>query len=772
MLKNYPKLELEVVSNVTKLPVLPKDAILLSMGKEPLEVLASLNLIPKNRTVTSLRGQVFALHNNSKLLVTYSPAIYLVDHSNYVDLLCDMNSAIRLKTTGKLEPVYGKYEWVADLHKFREQVEAIHAGGPVPVSVAVDLETVGLDPYLKPTLHHPGAYIVSIQMSHSAGTGQAIHFPTAKAEREWLADPKTVDDLVWLLNTPKVSIRGANFKYDLKWLWVRGKLECTNFRMDTTLVGSLLDENRSNALDVHTKFYVPSLGGYSDEFDRTVEKSRMDLVPKTTLLPYACGDVDACLQVAEAEKNELCDDPQLASFYVNILHPAARAFEIVERGGIFVDRGEYELLETDLQTEVNRLVVKAKEVLGGRIWAKHNDQSKAGGMNLTKPSMLIDFMFSPMGLNLTPKMFTAKSTKEDRTPSTALEHLMMFKGEPEAAEFISLLSDYAGATKTLGTYVHGFLKHLRSDGRYHPSYFFFAGNKDEGEGGTNTGRLSCKDPAFQTLSKHTKWAKRLRKCYIAPPGYLVAERDYSQGELRVVACIANERNMIKAYQSGMDLHAVTSGRFAGYSYEEMMLLKEKDKEVYAALRQLGKAGNFGLLYGMGAEGFLNYAVDSYGVKDFTMEDATKFRNGFFETYPDLVTYHKEYKESASENGYVRSPLGRIRHLPLIKSTLREIASKAERQAINAPVQCTLSDLLLWVIAIEHEMKRDVIAPCFGANHDAAYNYIPEDSWEDNVVVMREVMENLPFEKIDWKPQLKFYADIKVGSSMADLVEVK
>src|SRR6185295_9889753 len=116
--------------------------------------------------------------------------------------------------------------------------------------------------------------------------------------------------------------------------------------------------------------------------------------------------------------------------------------------------------------------------------------------------------------------------------------------------------------------VIGFLEHLRSDGRFHPSYFLYVGDRhDKDEGGAKTGRLSCKAPAFQTIPKHTKWAKRIRRCFPAPPGYVVVERDYSQGELRVIACIADETNMIAAYRQGKDLHAKTAGPFRGYDYD-------------------------------------------------------------------------------------------------------------------------------------------------------------------------------------------------------------
>ena len=590
--RNYPDLPIRVVSSMEGIPNPPGMTVLVSMGTEPLAVLAEAKVVPKNRTMTSLRTQALNLPNTSaKVLVTYSPGIGEVDYGHFVDLQCDAGAAVRLALTGSMAPKYGQYQYVDSFAGVRAQIEHkfntdIGYDGKVghPVNTSLDLETIGLDPYALPTVDHPGARIVCMQVTFLAGHSDAVYFDSREHEVSWLRNLEYLSDLAWLLSSPKVKLRGANLKFDLHWLFVRAGIECTNFVFDTTLVGSLLDENRGNGLDIHTKIYVQPLGGYSDHFDRTVDKSRMDLVPKADMLPYACGDTDACYQVADAQKVELLKDERLTKFYVHILHPAARAFEKLERTGVLVDQNAYAELRADLVHEVAGLLVEAKKILGGRIVAKHYDADKPGGLNLSKASMINDFMFSPMGLNLKPQMTTAKTG----APSSALDHLLMFADVPEASAFISLYKDYASATKTLSTYVDGFLSHLRSDGRFHPAYWFFAGNKDNGDGGTSTGRLSAHGPAYQTIPKHTKWAKRLRRCYIAPSGYVMVERDFQQGELRVVACIAHEITMINAYRQGLDLHCLTGSKLAGISYEALMALQESDPDKFDAIRQPAK----------------------------------------------------------------------------------------------------------------------------------------------------------------------------------------
>lgn len=766
VLAGFQGLDIKVVNDVTTPPKVQGAVVILALGNDPKLTMEAMKVTPKGRTTTSLRGGYFGHESlGCPIMFSYSPGIADMDYGRYVDLLTDVGTACRFAKTGSKHAVLGEYKYVDDFREVIARVEQLYAETGKPVESTLDLETVGLDPYKLPEEGHPGAYIVTVQISVEIGKSYVKRFDSKELEEAGFTDMALLEQLAWILSSEKVSMGGANLKFDLHWIAVRAGLECTNFRFDTTLVGSLLDENRSNGLDVHVKIYAPELGGYSDEFDKKIDKSRMDLVPADTMLPYAGGDTDGCLRVRKAMKADLLKDNRLAGFYVNILHPSARAFEMVERGGVMVDMDAYKELESDLHKELDTLTTAARSIIGGRIVAKHHDPDKRGGLNLTKASLLVDFMFSPMGLNLKPQMTTEKSG----APSTALEHLLMFKDVPEAAEFVGLLKNYSSATKTLQTYVYGFQKHIRSDGNFHPSYYFFAGNKDEGEGGTNTGRLSCKDPAFQTIPKHTKWAKKLRRCFPAPPGMLVLENDYSQGELRVIACLANEETMIEAYRQNMDLHVITSGRFAGYSYEDMLKLKKENKELFDSIRQLGKAGNFGLIYGMGAEGFQAYAEGNYGVK-LALEEAAKFRNGFFETYHKLPVYHKDYKAFAKKNGYVVSPLGRMRHLPLINSVKSDVRATAERQSINSPVQGCLSDMLIWAISISHQRGWFESSPCFGAIHDAKYAYIPEDNHEFYIERELEVMENLPFEKVGWKPQLTFTADAKFGKTMADLKE--
>jgi DNA polymerase I-like protein with 3'-5' exonuclease and polymerase domains len=199
----------------------------------------------------------------------------------------------------------------------------------------------------------------------------------------------------------------------------------------------------------------------------------------------------------------------------------------------------------------------------------------------------------------------------------------------------------------------------------------------------------------------------------------------------------------------------------GALFDSFTVRENVGYRLFEETRQLGKAGNFGLCFGMMEDGFITYARVNYGVS-LTWEDAHTFREGFFQKYPKLLTYHKGIVNYAKDHGQVRTPLGRIRHLPLIKSPNREVASKAERQAINSPVQGTLTDMVLWTIAEEHKSGLSAGAPAWGACHDSVLNYVLEDQVDVLLPRMLDQMESLDFTKVNWTPQLRFLADAKVG----------
>jgi DNA polymerase I-like protein with 3'-5' exonuclease and polymerase domains len=730
--------------------------VLLACGARAMEALCQAGIFPKKRTIGSCRENPVK-HGDGHLFVTYDPGMINIDYARFPEIQWDTALAIRQHNLGDVRPKIGKYTWVESLHEVIAEIDRRYEATGKPVYMACDIEAMGLDEYRE------GARILSISFTIDEGESFMLYFE----EGETLTPPEPWLDLEgmdywqglwtqvnWLLTTDKVRTEGANFKFDSRWLNYKWAINCTNLKFDTLLVGTLLNENISNSLKMHAKIHT-DMGGYEDGMDK-YDMGHLEVVPKEELGDYMGGDTDATHRVAKTMRKELVKDHRLVTFYTKLLHPSATVFEKMERNGIVVDVEYMAQLESEIEAEQFRLRKKMQDLCPRKLVAKYADN-----FSFTRPVIIKDLFFSSLGYNLKPKMYTEKAKEQTKEyASTSVDHLMMFGDAPEAAAFVSLLSELNSANKTQSTYVQGFMKHLRSDGRFHPHYMLFKGgygDKDD-DAGADTGRTSAKDPAVQTIPKHTKWQKKLRRAYIPPPGKTILQLDFSQGELKIAACLANEPTMINAYQNGIDLHAITAARISGYEFHDFMLLPE---DVRDDLRSRGKAGNFGLLYGMGAEGFMNYAFTSYGVKMTLMECETA-RDAFFELYSALPQWHDYYKNIAKRFGEVRSPLGRVRHLPLINSRDRQAASKAGRNAINSPVQSTLSDMMqLAMVMIDREYGDQV--EMFLMCHDSIAMYVPIEEAEIWAKRLKAVLDNLPLKQLfGWDHQLQFTSDAEVA----------
>ena len=744
--------------------------VVLAAGSKPLETLRKAGIAPKNRTVNSMREIPIKRASGGWYLVTFDPAITNTEFDKREVMDWDVRLAHRLMASGSLMPQVGEYVWVSSYGPMIEWIEARYAETGKPVEICLDTETMGLHPW------YEDKDFVSISFTCRPGRSEMLYLGPQTAPIELDHSSPIIDQIRWLLTSPKVRLRMANGKYDLIWVAEKWGIECTNFKFDTLLVGSILDENRTNSLNLHAKIFTP-IGGYDDPFNAKFDKGAMEKVPPEDLRVYQGGDTDACYQVADLLRDELLEDPQLAKFYVRILHPAARAFEKIERRGVVVDVEKYQALGVDLRKVIKESQDRAMGLLPQKIRTKYRDRIEeqlAEGKSPLLPSILKEYFFTPNGLNLKPKEVTPKTGE----PTMKKSHLRQFADNPHAALMVSTLTEMDSAAKTLSTFVEGFLRHLRPDGRFHPSYMLFHGgfNDDaDEESGTVTGRLAAKDPAIQTLPKKTKWAKRLRECFVAPKGKVCISADYSQGELKVVACVAPEKTMIAAYEQGLDLHAVTGAKLAQVELAEFLKWKDSTDtalaHAYEVNRTNAKPANFGLLYGMGVEGFQAYAWANYGIK-LTYEEAEKMRNAFFELYPGLLGYHDRQREIFRLTEMVRSPLGRIRHLPMIRSWDRMVKSKAERQAINSPIQSCLNDMLLWAVAEIDAVYPNGEIETVATIHDALIAYVPEDNvelWAGRVV---QLMANLPLHEVGWKPQLKFTADVEAGPNLANMKKLK
>ena len=299
--------------------------VVLVCGTRPLQVLMRHGLAPKNRTVTSLREKRLRPDpEHGWYLVTFDPGIVDKEPAKRQILDWDVRLATRLLRTGSMEPKLGSYRWVGDFGELIAAINVTFEETGRPVDVACDIETMGLHPW------YPDRDIVSIGFTCRSGRADVLY--TGPQPDPVPVSPGIRDHVAWLLNSQKIKLRGANLKYDLIWIAERLGIECTNFRFDVCLVGNLLDENRSNSLGTLTKV-LTDMGGYDAPLEARYDKGRMERVPTDDLLAYAGGDIDATQQVGDTLRVDLLADGALARFYVKLLHPAARAFERIERRG-------------------------------------------------------------------------------------------------------------------------------------------------------------------------------------------------------------------------------------------------------------------------------------------------------------------------------------------------------------------------------------------------------------------------------------------------------
>jgi len=747
-------------------------AVLLPMGNAGLAPMQEAKWFPKNRKINSLKGKP-ARRGEGWVVPVPDPYTAFLDSSVPGEIAWGVRLAQRLVQTGSPEPETGTYGYVDDFSAVLQYVDWRHernlaeglTGRAALVEYAVDTETMGLDPLA------PGKEIVSVQISVEPGVADVFYaLGRTKAEVE-----RVKQQLKELFSSPKAKMTGANWKYDAFWLYAKWGLEAV-VTFDTTLAGSLLDENRSNSLNTHSKQHT-TMGGYDDPFNDRWDKGHMELVPPGDLLPYAGGDSDATRRVSSVFRAKLLQDNvtssgrpakrSLANFFGQILLPAARAFEVIERRGVVVDVGRYKKFGAELDVEIGSRVAEIKACLPQQMLSKYEDKLSDPEKPRVTAGLVSEFMFSPSGLNLRPQMKTGKTGK----PSTAAEHLKMFD-EPAAAKFVEAVEALGKARKAKDTYVDGFLCHVRSDGMFHPSYMLFRGGRgddedEENRGGARTGRLTASGPAVQVLIKHGEYGEPLRRCFTTPPGMLVLSVDFDQGELRVGAEVAQEETMLQVYRDGGDLHDNTMREVMGLSEAEQAELLKTDYPKYDYLRRGSKVANFGLLFGQQVPGWVRMAKKSYGV-EMTLEEGERRRDKFFDTYPGLLGYHDRSRQFVFKHGFVRSPLGRVRHLPLVWSPEREMRSRAVRQAINAPIQATLTDMCIWAIALLHQRYPELWVALM--IHDQIACYVPEDEVETWTARVVEVMSTLPFANFGWRTSIDFPADAEVGPSLGELTK--
>jgi len=328
--------------------------------------------------------------------------------------------------------------------------------------------------------------------------------------------------------------------------------------------------------------------------------------------------------------------------------------------------------------------------------------------NINSPKQLGEVLFEKMGLPVIKKTKSGYSTDADV--------LNKLSGK---SEIIGLILEYRSLTKLKSTYVDGLPKGIQPrDGRVHSTFF---------QTGAITGRISSSEPNLQNIPVRTPLGRELRKMFIAREGYLLADADYSQIELRLLAHIANDSVLIDAFREGADIHALTASQVFGLPLFA----------VTPDMRSKAKAVNFGIIYGIS-----DFALaEDIGV---SRREAKEYIERYLDSYPGVKQYMKDIVEFARDRGYVETMFGRRRYIPDIHAKNFNLRSAAERIALNAPIQGTAADLIkLAMVQLDRRLLSEAPDSYLILQiHDELIVEAPEADAERVARLVEDCMENV------------------------------
>ena len=498
---------------------------------------------------------------------------------------------------------------------------------------------------------------------------------------------------------PKILKVGQNLKYDLEVLR-NYNVQLQGPMWDTMIAHYLIQPELRHNMDFMAEVYLNYKTIHIDELigpKGKNQRSMRDLSP-TLVYEYAAEDADVTLRL----KNKL--EPELKKFecedlFYNIEMPLMPVLAEMEMNGVCLD--------TDSLKETSN-------ILNGRLKEiEHRIYELAGkSFNIASPKQVGTILFDELRI-----VEKAKKTKTGQYV-TSEDVLQQLKNKHE---IVADILEYRGLTKLLGTYIDT-LPHLINPrtGHIHTSF---------NQTVTATGRLSSSDPNLQNIPIRGEDGKEIRKAFVPEPGCLFFSADYSQIELRVMAHLSNDKNMIEVFQEGKDLHAATAAN----------IYKKPIDEVTRDERTKSKRANFGIIYGITVFGLAERL-------DISRDEAKQLIDGYFATFPEVRDYMEQAKKTARQKGYVTTLFGRRRYLPDINSANATVRGFAERNAINAPIQGTAADIIkVAMIRIHNRFKTEGIRSkmILQVHDELNFSVYPEEKSRVEAIVLEEMQAAFP-----------------------------
>lgn len=518
--------------------------------------------------------------------------------------------------------------------------------------LAVDTETTSLD-YMEAEL---------VGISFAIAAGQAAYIPFG---HDYLGAPKQLaKDLVMkrlkpILENPNLKKVGQNLKYDMSVLAQHG-IFLAGIEFDTMLESYVVDSvaTRHDMDSLAEKYLDEITTKFTDIAGKGVGQLTFNQVALEHAAPYAAEDADITLRLHEVLWPQLEEQETLTCVLKDIEMPLLPILSKIERTGALIDDTLLFQQSSELTQRINELEVDAWELAGQQF-------------NLASPKQIGEILFTKLEIPILKK--TAKgapSTKEEVLQELALDYPLP-----------KVLLEHRGLAKLKSTYTDKLPTMINpKTGRIHTSYH---------QAGTATGRLSSSDPNLQNIPIRNSEGRRVRQAFIASPGCKIVAADYSQIELRIMAHLSEDPNLLSAFAMGKDIHQATAAEVFGLDLES----------VSTEQRRSAKAINFGLIYGMSAFGLAKQL-------NIGRKQAAEYIDTYFERYPGVLNYMNSVRSSASDNGYVETDFGRRLYLPEINSKNGMRRQAAERTAINAPMQGTAADIIkLAMISVDTWLEK-------------------------------------------------------------------
>lgn len=514
-----------------------------------------------------------------------------------------------------------------------------------------------------------------------------------------------------LLSSDERQIIGQNIKFDLAVLASYGITLGTNI-FDTMVAHYLLQPDQRHHMDYLSEVLLGYQTVHIDALIGAKGKGQGSMrdVPIDEIAQYAAEDADITLQLKEKLAPQLAENGLEELFYT-VEMPLIPVLARIERNGVLIDDFALAQSSETLTAEMQRLEREIRQAAGYDV-------------NVSSPKQIGELLFERLKV-----VEKAKKTKTGQyvTDEETLEALR------SRHPIIPLILDFRGLKKLLSTYIDALPKLIEpSTGKIHTSY---------NQTVAATGRLSSSNPNLQNIPIRDEQGKEIRKAFIAEPDCLFVAADYSQVELRIMAHLSGDTQMLDAFAHGQDIHAATAAKIYHLPIEE----------VSSAMRRKAKTANFGIIYG----------ISPFGLAErlsIPRTEAKELIDGYFETFPQVKAYMDQSIEQARHDGYVETLMHRRRYLPDISSHNANVRGFAERNAINAPIQGSAADIIkLAMIRIDAELQRRQLATKMILQvHDELDFNVPTNELDEVRAIITKEMEGAA----DLRVPLK--VDIGVG----------